>query len=60
MSVKGFFIAIACVLLGGWGFVESLTKLMSGDTATLWLIILAISFLAMFFGMGVFANKIKL
>ncbi len=60
MSVKGFFIAIACVILGGWGFVVSLTKLMSGDASTLWLIILAISFLAMFFGMGVFANKIKL
>lgn len=60
MSVKGFFIAIACVGLGGWGFVESFIRIMSGNASTLWVIILAISLLAMFFGMGVFSTKIKL
>lgn len=60
MSVKGFFIALACVGLGTWGFIVSITHILSNDASLMWILILAFSFLAMFFGMGVFSTKIKL
>lgn len=60
MSVKGFFIALACVGLGAWGFIASITHILSNDASLMWIIILAVSLLAMFFGMGVFSTKIKL
>jgi hypothetical protein len=61
MSVKGFFIALFCVGLGGVGTYYSFVNIITAtNTPTGWIILLIISFLAMFFGMGVFANRIKL
>jgi len=64
MSVKGFFIAILCVVAGGFGAYYSLLGLINttGSTAspTGWIVLLIISIIAAAFGMGVFANRIKL
>jgi hypothetical protein len=58
MSVKGFFIAIICVVVGGIGAYYSLIAI--SPQSNLPYITLIISFIAIIFGMGVFANRIKL
>jgi hypothetical protein len=61
MSVKGFFIAILCVVAGGVGTYYSLMGIMTTTVdPTRWIVLLIISVIAIAFGMGVFANRIKL
>jgi len=64
MSVKGFSIAIFCVVAGGFGVYYSLLGFINttGSTAspTGWIVLLIISIIVAAFGMGVFANRIKL
>jgi hypothetical protein len=60
MSVKGFFIAILCVVAGAVGFYYSMMGIMTTTVdPTRWIVLLIISFIAIFFGMGVLANRIK-
>jgi hypothetical protein len=61
MSVKGFFIALLCVALGGLGTYYSLMGIMTTTVApTRWIVLLIFSVIAIFFGTGVLANRIKL
>ena len=61
MSVKGFIIALLCVIAGGCGTYYSIMHLITTiDSLTGWLVLLIISFIAIFFGTGVLANRIKL
>jgi hypothetical protein len=61
MSVKGFFIALLCVVAGGIGTYYSLMGIMTtNDDPTRWIVLLIISIIATAFGMGVLANRIKL
>ena len=60
MSVKGFLIAILCVIAGGFGFYYSMMGIMNTtDTPTGWIVLLIISVIAIAFGTGVLANRIK-
>jgi succinate dehydrogenase hydrophobic anchor subunit len=60
MSVKGFFIAIACTVAGAFGLWYGIQKVIETEGSVIWIAILVISFIAVFFGMGVFSSRIKL
>jgi len=60
MSPKGFFIAILCVVAGGFGAYYSLLGIINTNSPTGWIVLLIASFIAMVFGMGVLSNRIKL
>jgi hypothetical protein len=60
MSVKGFFIAILCVVAGGIGTYYSLMGIMTTTIdPTRWIVLLIFSIIAIAFGMGVLTNRIK-
>jgi hypothetical protein len=61
MSVKGFFIALLCVIAGGVLTYYSLMGIMTTTAdPTRWIVFLIISIIIIAFGTGVLANRIKL
>jgi hypothetical protein len=60
MSVKGFFIALLCLGAGIAGLDFSFYNIISANRFGGWIILLIASFIAVFFGMGVLAGKIKI
>lgn len=60
MSVKGFFIALLCVALGGVVTYYSIYHIITApNIPTGWIALLIVSVIVMFFGMGVLSSKIK-
>jgi len=59
MSVKGFFIALLCVVAGGIGAFYSLLGIVNTNGSPSWIALLIVSFIAVLFGMGVLSNRIK-
>ena len=60
MSVKGFFVAIACILVGGFGFWYGIQKAIEASGSPLWIAVVILSFIALFFGVGALSSRIKL
>lgn len=60
MSVKGFFIALLCVIAGGFGLYYSLLNIINTNGSGGWIALLIVSFIAVIFGLGVLSNRIKL
>ena len=60
MSVKGFFIALLCVVAGGIGVFYSLLGFVNTNGSAGWIALLIVSSIAVLFGIGVLSNRIKL